>query len=84
MEESTDYLTKSLIEHYNSLVIILDSSIEIDKNGFINLPPNKIKKQMDDIRKSISVLDFMHDNDKDFNTHDMYVNTNIKIFNEDN
>ena len=83
MEVSMDGLRKRLIADYNLLVKRLNNSIDEDKNGFINIPPNQIQQQMDGMRNAIVVLACMYDkNDKDFNAMD--VNIHIAIFNEDN
>lgn len=80
MEVSMDGLRKTLIADYNLLVKRLNNSINIDKNGFINIPPNEIQKQMDGMRYAIVVLACMYDkNNKDFNAMDE--NTHIAIFN---
>ena len=46
MEVSMNGLRKNLIADYNLLVKRLNNSIKYDKNGYINLPPNEIEKQM--------------------------------------
>ena len=77
-----DGLRKRLIADYNLLVKRLNASIDEDKNGFINIPPDEIQKQMDGMRNAIVVLACMYDkNDKDFTAMDL--NTHIATFNDE-
>ena len=82
MEVSMNGLRKNLIADYNLLVKRLNNSIKIDKNGYINLPPDEIQKQMDGLRIAIVILAFMYnENDAEFISMDE--NTHFESFNEE-
>ena len=75
-----DGLRKNLISDYNLLVKRLNGSI--DEDGFIQIRPDSIKRQLGGMRMALVVLAFSYDeNNAEYNCMDE--NTHFETFNEE-
>jgi hypothetical protein len=79
MKVSMNGLRKNLIANYNSLVKKLNRGM--DEDGFIQISPEDINKELDSIQNGLVVLAFSY-NKGDENFQPMDDNTHFETFNE--